>query len=513
MKRLKKLSCLLLATLVAALCLFAFPTKANAATSGYYTYEVSNGKATITDCATYVSGDITIPSSLGGYPVTGIGDRAFEYCTRLTGVTIPDSVTSIGDYAFDFGVNLTYVNIGNGVTSIGVAAFSGGINLTNVTIGNSVTSIGDYTFSSCQELTSVTMGNSVTSIGNYAFSGCYKLTNVTLPDSLISIGTFAFSGCDSLTSMTIPDSVTSVGQLAFASCEGLSSVTIGNSVTSIDYGVFEACDGLTSVTIGNSVASIGQAAFSNCTRLTSVTIPKSVTDIAFSAFDRCDNLKEVYYTGSQTQWYHIVVGPWNAPLESVTIYYNAFPDVKSNAWYFRAVNFAVENGYFSGNGDGTFAPGKNITRQDFVVVLSRIAGANLTQYSGQTNFADVPSNAYYAKAIHWATENGIISGYNATKFGVGDSLTREQLVTILSRYAQKLGVNVAPTATAQDKMNTYADAGKINPHMKNAVAWALQNKVISGMTETTIAPQGNATRAQVANILMNINAYKVIPGI
>ena len=190
-----------------------------------------------------------------------------------------------------------------------------------------------------------------------------------------------------------------------------------------------------------------------------------------------------------------------------------FPDVHSNAWYYKSVEFAVEKGYFSGNGDGTFGPGNNITRQDFVVVLSRIAGANLSQYSGKTSFTDVPANAYYAKAIHWATDNGIISGYNSTTFGVGDSLTREQLVTILSRYAQKKGVNVTPTTAAQDKMNTYSDANKINPYMKNAVAWALQNKVINGMTSTTIAPQGNATRAQVAAILMNINAYKVIPGI
>ena len=192
---------------------------------------------------------------------------------------------------------------------------------------------------------------------------------------------------------------------------------------------------------------------------------------------------------------------------------NTFPDVQRNAWYYNAVEFAVAKGYFSGNGDGTFAPGKNITRQDFVVVLSRIAGADLSKYSGKTNFTDVPSNAYYAKAIHWATNNGIISGYNATTFGVGDSLTREQLVTILSRYAQKKGVNVTPDAVALAKMNTYSDANKINPYMKNAVAWALANKVISGMNETTIAPQGNATRAQVAAILMNINAYKVIPGI
>jgi hypothetical protein len=173
----------------------------------------------------------------------------------------------------------------------------------------------------------------------------------------------------------------------------------------------------------------------------------------------------------------------------------------------------VKNGYFSGNGDGTFSPGNDITRQDFVVVMSRIAKADLSKYNGKTNFTDVPSNAYYAKAINWATANGIISGYNPTKFGVGDKLTREQLVTIFNRYAQKKGVNVTPSAAALAKLNGYSDAGKINPAMKNAVAWALDKKVISGLTSTTVGPQGKATRAQVAAILLNINAYKVIPGI
>ena len=444
MKYLTKLSCLLLATLMVTLCLLAAPTKANAATSGYLTYEISNGEATITHADYDLSGKVTIPSTLGGCPVTCIDDFAFFGCDYITSVTIPNSVTTIGAYAFD----------------------------------------------GCTALTSVTFGKNVTDIGQYAFWGCISLPSVTIPDKVTDISNGMFDYCTSLTSVTLGKGVTRIGADAFFYCSSLTNITIPNGVTIIDNDAFWSCESLTSVTI-----------------------PATVETIGYDAFYSCSSLSEIYYTGTQTQWEHIAMGLGNEQLLSVNMYFNAFPDVKSNAWYFRAVNFAVENGYFSGNGDGTFAPGKNITRQDFVVVLSRIAGANLTQYSGRTNFADVPSNAYYAKAIHWATENGIISGYNATKFGVGDSLTREQLVTILSRYAQKLGVNVAPTATAQDKMNTYADAGKINPHMKNAVAWALQNKVISGMTETTIAPQGNATRAQVANILMNINAYKVIPGI
>ena len=482
-----------------------------------FTYLLSSdGKATITGLVSgYNPIRLTIPSKIDGYPVVEIGNRSFYGCSSLTNVTIPDSVTSIGSYAFYNCDSLTSMTIPDRVTSIGFCAFSLCDSLTTVSIPDSVTSIGHSAFYYCTSLTNMTIPDRVTSIGEEMFMHCTGLTSVTVGNSVTSIGSYAFSNCTSLTSVTIPDSVTSIGDGAFSNCTSLTSVIIPDGVTGILEYTFYYCKSMISVTIPDSVTSIGLLAFCDCTNLTSITIPDSVTSIGMAAFNKCDNLS-VYYTGSRTQWDEIL-NEGGLGWTSSTIHYNSipdfFPDVKTNAWYFNSVSFAVEKGYFSGNGDGTFAPGKNITRQDFVVVLSRIAGANLSKYSGQTSFTDVPANAYYAKAIHWATDTGIISGYNATQFGVGDPLTREQLVTILSRYAQKKGVNVNPTADALNKMNSYSDANKINPYMRSAIAWALQNKVINGMTSTTIAPQGNATRAQVAAILMNINAYKVIPGI
>ena len=190
-----------------------------------------------------------------------------------------------------------------------------------------------------------------------------------------------------------------------------------------------------------------------------------------------------------------------------------FPDVRNNAWYYNAVEFAVRKGYFAGNGDGTFAPSRDITRQDFAVVLARIAKADLSKYSGVTSFADVSASKYYARSVHWASDNKVIMGLNNTKFGVDNKLTREQLVTILYRYAMKLGANVTVSDADRAKLNSYSDANKVSAYAKDAFAWALKNKVISGMTSTTLGPTGSATRAQVATILMNINIYKVIPGI
>ena len=279
-----------------------------------------------------------IPSSVTysgtTYSVTSIGNNAFDRCSSLISVTIPNSVTSIGSYALSRCSGLTSVTIGNSVTSIGNSAFYKCSSLTSVTIPNSVTSIGDrafddcsslpvinnlryadtylveavdrtrstYTikdgtrwignsaFSGCSGLTSVTIPNSVTSIGSGAFYGCSSLTSVTIPNSVTSIGSSAFYGCSSLTSVTIPNSVTSIGSYAFCNCSGLTSVTIPNSVTSIGIYAFYNCSGLTSVTIPNSVTSIEACTFRDFSSLSSVTIPNSVTSIVRSAFDGCSSL-------------------------------------------------------------------------------------------------------------------------------------------------------------------------------------------------------------------------------
>ena len=143
-------------------------------------------------------GSVVIPESVTykntTYSVTSIGDDAFNNCTGLTSVAIPNSVTSIGYGAFDDCSGLTSVTIPNSVTSIGGCAFENCSSLTSLTIGNSVTSIGNYAFCYCSGLTSVTIPNSVTSIGSYAFYGCSGLTSVTIGNSVTSIGDDAFSG-------------------------------------------------------------------------------------------------------------------------------------------------------------------------------------------------------------------------------------------------------------------------------------------------------------------------------
>ena len=173
-------------------------------------FVIGNLKYTTTSSSTVsvskneiITGKLVIPETVKyngtQYSVTSIGESAFESCTSLTSLIIPNSVTSIGDYAFFYCYGLTSVTIGNSVTSIGYAAFSGCSGLTSVTIPNSVTSIGKRAFSGCSGLTSVTISNSVTSIGNHAFYGCSGLTSIDIPNSVTSIGYMAFYRCSGLT--------------------------------------------------------------------------------------------------------------------------------------------------------------------------------------------------------------------------------------------------------------------------------------------------------------------------
>ncbi len=235
------------------------------------------------------SGELVIPESVEHqgttYSVTSIRYGAFEGCSGLTLVTIPNSVTSIGDYAFCGCDSLTSVTIPNSVKNIGEQAFLDCSGLKSVHISD----IAAWCNIDFGESTSNPLQHA-----HHLYLNGEEVKDLVIPNSVTSIGDFAFCWCSGLTSVTIPNSVTSIGDGAFRSCSGLTSVTIGNSVTSIGDYAFYYCSGLTSVTIPNSVKSIGELAFYKCSGLTSVTIGSGVKDISSSAFANCPDLLDVY---------------------------------------------------------------------------------------------------------------------------------------------------------------------------------------------------------------------------
>ena len=218
--------------------------------------------------------------------VTQIGYRAFYGCSNLSSIDLPAGLTQIGDYAFHGCSSLTSINIPDSVTQIGEGAFAGCSSLTSINIPDSVTQIGDYAFYGCSYLTSINIPAGVTQIGYGVFAGCSSFTSINIPDSVTQIGDYAFYGCSYLTSINIPAGGTQIGKSAFAGCSSLTSINIPAGVTQIGESAFEGCSNLTSIDIPDSVTQIAERAFYDCSSLTSIDFPEGVTQIGDSAFSR-----------------------------------------------------------------------------------------------------------------------------------------------------------------------------------------------------------------------------------
>ena len=176
-----------------------------------------------------------------------------------------------------------------------------------------------------------------------------------------------------------------------------------------------------------------------------------------------------------------------------------FADVAADAWYADAVQYVYENGMMSGTSETTFSPDLTTTRGMIVTILYRLEGSpDLSNENLGYPYADVDANAYYADAVYWARQNGIVSGMSAEQFAPNNAITREQMAAILYRYAQFKGYDVS----AKADLSVYTDAANVGTYATDAMAWANGAQLITGTSQATLTPAGNATRAQVATILM-----------
>ena len=265
------------------------------------------------------------------------GYSPFYNQTKLSELTIGNSVTSIGNYAFygcsglkkveisDLAVwfNINFSNAYANPLFYAEKLYLGDSEIIDLVIPDVITSIGNYTFYNCTGLKSVSIPNSVTSIGGGAFSFCSGLTSLEIPNSVTSIGEYAFRYCTGLTKLTfnaktcsgngfssdyhwlsscsklsevkIGDNVNYIPSYAFYDLSNLTSIEIPNSVTSIGQYAFRNCTGLKSISIGNSVTTIGNYAFNGCSAVTSIEIPNSVTSIGQYAFRNCTGLTKLTF--------------------------------------------------------------------------------------------------------------------------------------------------------------------------------------------------------------------------
>lgn len=349
--------------------IFLLPPQASAATDGEFIYTVTDGKATITDVDESISGDVTVPSELGGYPVVSIGASAFYNCTNMQSVTIPAGVNTIGETAFYNCSGLSGITIPASVTMIEESAFYGcesmtavyisdlaawcGIILENetsnplyyakklyldavllqeLTIPAGVTRIEYGAFAYCTGLTKLIIADEVTSIGQSAFKNCSNLSAVTVGKGLVEIGEDAFKECKNISGVTVSDiakwcslnfsnayaNPLMYGKKLYINDRLVTDLIIPHGVTSINKFTFYNCTSLTSVKIPESVTYIGKSAFCDCSSLTGATLSDNIAEIGSYAFYECKKLSNIVLPEKLTQLGEYAFYYCNS-LETVTI--------------------------------------------------------------------------------------------------------------------------------------------------------------------------------------------------
>lgn len=206
------------------------------------------------------------------------------------------------------------------------------------------------------------------------------------------------------------------------------------------------------------------------------------------------NGKEIEVSSAGNDTYTFKV-PTSKPLANG--WDNPFIDVTEGAWYYDAVRYCYENSLMLGTTENTFSPNAPTSRAMIVAILWRLEGS---PSAGRNTFRDVPENQYYADAVAWAASQGIVSGFSDEIFAPGDAITREQMAAILYRYASYQNWDIFHTQT----LDAFADAHTASGYAEDALSWAASHDIISGTEDRLLTPRGEATRAQVATILMNL---------
>lgn len=242
-------------------------------------------------CEQSATGEITIPSSVQGVPITAIDASAFSACSGVTNVIIPDGIKFIGMYAFKDCTGLT-----------------------NITIPDSVTNIANFSFRDCVALKSVKIGKSVTGIGSYAFADCINLTSINIPASVSSIGHCFINKSNNITTINVDGANT-----AYTSIDGV--LFSKDKTTLVAYPNGKGSN----YSIPGSVTTIENHSFMDCVNLKNITIPNSVKTIKVGAFENCTGLTDVYYNGTESEWNIIDIKSDNNSLRNATIHFNSKP--------------------------------------------------------------------------------------------------------------------------------------------------------------------------------------------
>ena len=503
--------------------------------------------------------------SEGVLTISGSGDmRDYDYSSpwyengnQIQSVFMANGVTSIGNFAFNECTSLTSMTIPDSVTCIGNCAFRECSSLASVTIPDSVTSIGVYAFCACTSLKSVTIPDSVTSIGNYAFSYCTSLTGIWVDEgnshyfsdasgvlfnkdkTVLAQCPGAFSG-----SYAIPDGVTSINDAAFVNCESLTSVTIPDGVTNIGYEVFAGCTSLANMVLPNGVTRIGAEAFDWCTSMKSITIPDGVTSIGYDAFSNCKSLTNVYFTGTEEAWNGITIDGGNDALKNAKIHCNYVSHTHSYKDVVTAPT-CTEKGYTTHTcacGDSyvdTYTDALGHAWDNGKVTKEPTETETGTKTftctrCGETKTETIP------KLTHEHNYNAVVTaptctekGYTTHTCACGDSYV-DTYVDALGHAWDNGKVTKQPTETetgtktftctrcGETKTETIPATGSVDvtemftdvshSWADDGIRYCVTHQLMSGIGNNLFGPKLTTTRAQIVQILYNLEGEPEVSG-
>ena len=496
---------------------------------------------------------ITIPDS-----VTSIGNGAFCECSSLESITIPEGVTSIGNMTFYNCSSLTSITIPSSLTSIGYIAFegcfkikkvfisnieawlkinfdtlasnplcSGGVNLylnntlvTKVVVPESITEINDCAFYGCSSLASITIPNSVTSIGEWAFDECSSLKKIALSTGMTMIEGRTFSG-SGIKVLYLPKEITLIKGGAFnntninyvyysgteADRENLKITSNNDSLENATW-VYNAtglpaceytnnCDSQCNL-CGETRQVEGHKYTNACDTSCNVCGASRTTTHSFGAYIYNNNAT-TSADGTKTRTCSVcghseTVVEVGSKLPAIQDTTKIFTDVAKD-WYTQYVDYAYSYGIFKGNEDGTFKPLANITRAEFVQVLANITNINTSNKAVVTKFLDVKAGDWFAPAVKWANDNGIVAGYGA-EFKPQNNITREQMCVMIVNYAKYRGIALSVVEARE----TFADDYAISSWAKDAVYACQMADIVNGKGGGRFDPAGTGLRAEASVI-------------
>ncbi|WP_419495810.1 S-layer homology domain-containing protein [Faecousia sp.] len=451
-----------------------------------FTFWVKNGEATLVRAVSEERCTLYIPDHIYEYPVTQIA----SYTTRnnvkdtyhqdiYTSIVIPATVRRIDSYAFFYRNNYSRIRsiyLCEGVQSVGnYALYQSDIQADTVylTLPNSLQEFGrdEEQLWNSRYIHVFAAENSVgaeyasraaaTFHNNHAADGTIT-GNYANMDFRIQNGEVTIIKCDSACGSIDPF---------------LPSYIDGYPVTELAY--------LSLLTIDR----ISSSAYA--------VLPPTLKRLDYDVFGVSpENHLLLYYPGTPAEK---LVQYQRYPYANIyDVLALPYQDVQQGDWYYSAVSFAYYNGLMNGVADMLFDPNGTMTRAMLVTVLWRLDGGSA---DGTSPYTDVPEGTWYTDGVIWATENGIVNGVGNGKFDPNGTVTREQIATILYRYAAYRGVDVSDRAS----LDLFTDAGAVSDYARAPMQWAVQTKLISGRLDHKqlyLAPQSGGTRAEVATILM-----------